>query len=105
MTKSHLVVLTHACNNDTETPLLEYREGYNGDETTFWYPNIACMKSILQQQGFRSFDAIKVVCQLVQVLRLAWIGTHCMPFGSVPRLAQIDLHVTLCAVSTADDRD
>ncbi|MFB2567021.1 class I SAM-dependent methyltransferase [Rhizobium sp. IMFF44] len=60
LSKSHLVVLTHAINNNTETPLLEYREGFNGDDTTFWYPNIACLKSILERQRFNTFDAIKV---------------------------------------------
>lgn len=60
LAKSHLVVLTHASNNDTDIPLLEYREGFNGDDTTFWYPNIACLTSILRRQGFNTFDVVKV---------------------------------------------
>jgi tRNA (mo5U34)-methyltransferase len=59
MVKNHLIVLTHACNNEISKPILEYREGFNGDDTTFWYPNISCLKAILEKQGFRDFDVIK----------------------------------------------
>ncbi|MFC0243640.1 class I SAM-dependent methyltransferase [Rhodopseudomonas telluris] len=58
MSRDHIIVLTHTWNNEIDKPLMEYAFNLNGDDTTFWYQNIACVKAMLSDLGFKRFDIL-----------------------------------------------
>ena len=61
MCSDHLVVSSATLNASDDRPIMEYAEGVDGDATTYWLPNPACIIAILKQNGFRTFEIIESI--------------------------------------------
>jgi tRNA (mo5U34)-methyltransferase len=59
MCTDHIVILTHTRNNELKKPVAEYVANLNGDATTFWYHNLACIEAMLRDCGFHRFEALE----------------------------------------------
>ncbi|MGP9813744.1 class I SAM-dependent methyltransferase [Rhodopseudomonas sp. NSM] len=59
MAADQLIVFTHTRNNGTASPSMAYVEGLNGDDTTYWYPNLSCITAILEKNGFTRFETLE----------------------------------------------
>lgn len=66
-----IMIESHMCNYDTETPLLQFhpKNSLNNDTTNFWSPNPSCIEAMFQEIGNYTVEKNMIGSRGVMVLR------------------------------------
>ncbi len=73
-----LLIQSVTCANDSEVPMAEFHpfgitsgppENPSHDPTCFWFPNIACVRAMLEHVGFQQLERISLEASMGAVFR------------------------------------